>query len=270
MLKRIGEVRSLISSSVHMMALTATATRSDRLAVTQTVGLRNPFVLTKCPTKANLVYHVRPFLTIAETFKVFAERLKNEKNKFPKTIIYGRSFGICADIYLYLKSQLGSGFVIPEDAPDIPEFRLVDMFTSLTEHIHKQQILSLFTNESNLRVVIATVAFGMGVDCSNVRQIIHIGLPDDVCCYILETGRAGRDGNTSVVTLLLSRTYHIVNDDIKQYAANKTHCRRHILFRDMENYVYVDVGIKCLCCDYCANSYVCGLCKANLKPFVLF
>ena len=79
------------------------------------------------------------------------------------------------------------------------------MFISLTEHIHKQQILSLFTNESNLRVVIATVAFGMGVDCSNVRQIIHIGLPDDVCCYIQETGRAGRDGNTSVVTLLLSR-----------------------------------------------------------------
>ena len=136
---------------------------------------------------------------------MFAERLKNEKNKFPKTIIYGRSFGICADIYLYLKSQLGSGFVFPEDAPDIPEFRLVDMFISLTEHIHKQQILSLFTNESNLRVVIATVAFGMGVDCSNVRQIIHIGLPDDVCCYIQETGRAGRDGNTSVVTLLLSR-----------------------------------------------------------------
>ena len=73
MLKRIGEVYSLIPSSVHMMALTATATRSDRLTVTRTVSLRNPFVLTKCPTKANLVYHVRPFKTIAETFKPFAE-----------------------------------------------------------------------------------------------------------------------------------------------------------------------------------------------------
>lgn len=206
-----------------MMALAATATRSDCLAVTQTVGLRKPFVLTKCPTKANLVYHVRPFLTIPQTFKVFAERLKNEKNKFPKTIICGCSFGICADIYLYLKSQLGSGFVIPEDAPDIPEFRLVDMFTSLTEHIHKQQILTLFTNESNLRVVIAAVAFGMGVDCSNVRQIIHTGLPDDVCCYIQETGRAGRDGSTSVATLLLSRTYHTVNDDFKHITLQTSH-----------------------------------------------
>ena len=75
----------------------------------------------------------------------------------------------------------------------------MDMFTSLTENIHKQRILTLFTNERNLRVVIATVAVGMGVDCSNVRQIIHIGLPDDVCNYIQETGQAGRDDSTGAL-----------------------------------------------------------------------
>ena len=112
------------------------------------------------PSKGQFVYHVRPFKTIAETFKLFADRLKLKKNKFPKTIINARSFGICVDIYRYLKSQLGSGFVIPED--DIPEFWLVDMFTSLTEHIHRH---TSFTNESNTWVVIATGAFGMVLDC---------------------------------------------------------------------------------------------------------
>ena len=44
---------------------------------------------------------------------------------------------------------------------------------------------------SRLRVVIATIAFGMGLDCPNVRKIIHIGAPEDVESYLQQTGRAG-------------------------------------------------------------------------------
>ena len=68
------------------------------------------------------------------------------------------------------------------------------MLTSITENNHKSQILILFKSERNLQVVIATMAFEMGIDCQNVRQIIHVGIPDDVCSYIQETGGAGRDG----------------------------------------------------------------------------
>ena len=144
------------------------------------------------------------------------------------------------------------------------------MFTSITENNHKSQILILFKSESNLRVVIATMAFGMGIDCQNVRQIIHVAIPDDVCSYIQETGRAGRDGAISMATLLKSRTYHQVDDDIKQYVTNSTKCRRDILFGYMDNYTYTDFDKMCLCCDVCAKSCVCGMCKEMLKPFVLF
>ena len=210
------------------------------------------------------------FKSVEDTFRPFADKLKLLKNKFPKSIIYGQSFGSCADIYLFLKDCLGSAFTNPDDAPDIPEFRLVDMFTSVTDSDHKSQILSLFKSDGNLRIFVATVAFGMGVDCPNVRQIIHVGLPDDVCSYVQETGRAGRDGQPSMVTLLQSRSYRHVDDDIKQYAANTSMCRRDALFGAMDNYSRVHMDIKCLCCDICAKSCSCGSCETKLQSFVLF
>ncbi len=253
------------------MALTATATRSDRLAVSRAIGLRNPYVLTRCPTKPNLIYSVGSFKSVEETFRALADKLKVQSSKFPKTIIYGQSFGMCADIYIFLKYHLGSAFTIPEDAPDIPEFRLVDMFTSVTDSNHKSQILRLFKIDGNLRIVVATVAFGMGVDCPDVRQIVHVGLCDDISSYLQETGRAGRDGKTSMATLLKSRTYHPVDDEIKTYVSNMTLCRRDALFGNMDNYSSpISIVFKCMCCDICAHSCVCGYCKANLHSFLLF
>ncbi len=81
---------------------------------------------------------------------------------------------------VFLKCHLGTAFTNPEDAPDVPEFRLVEMFISVTDSDHKSQILRLFKIDANVRIVVATVAFGMGVDCPDVRQIIHVGLCDDI------------------------------------------------------------------------------------------
>ena len=69
----------------------------------------------------------------------------------------------------------------------------------------------------------------MDVDCPDVRQIVHIGLPDDIGSYIQETGRAGRDGQVSMVTLLQARIYHKADNDIKVYTANSSKCQRNAL-----------------------------------------
>ena len=63
-LARVGDVHSLIPSSVHVMALTATATSSDRIAVTQMIGLQNPYTLKQTPSKPNIVYHIGSFKTV--------------------------------------------------------------------------------------------------------------------------------------------------------------------------------------------------------------
>jgi len=253
-----------------MMALTATCTRDDRLSISQTLGLRNPFVLTICPSNAHLVYRVGTFQSIPHTFEKFAERFKKEKGNFPKTIVYGQSFVRCGEMYLFLKQCLGVSFLNPVDAPDLPQFRLVEMFTSVTQSEHKSQIIDLFKRNSSLRVVISTMAFGMGIDCNNVRQIIHIGISDNVASYIQETGRCGRDGDTAVVTLLKAPYYHPVDDDIKRYVSDNLQCRRVSLFSEMDNYTPIDCSSNCLCCDICYKSCTCQNCEKNLKNFVLF
>lgn len=88
----------------------------------------------------------------------------------------------CSDLYLFFQHMLGREFTEPPGAP--PLFRLVEMFTSCTDHDIKDQIISSFTKTSPLRIVCATIAFGMGVDCPDVRVIMHLGPTDDVESYI--------------------------------------------------------------------------------------
>ena len=128
-------------------------------------------------------------------------------------------------MYLFFRAELGDSITEPLHAPNLARFRLVDVFTSVTDQHQKDGIINAFTRESQLRVVIVTVAFGMGIDCPDVRQFVHIGVPDDIESYIQETGRAGRDGQPSLALLLSSKErLCYVEDSIKEYKANNDQC----------------------------------------------
>ena len=158
------------------------------------------------------------YTSISETFLPVLIRLKKERTEMPRILIYCLRFDDCADLYLFFKNGLSKGFTEPPDSPDYSRFRLVEMFTSCTDAEVKSEIISSFTfTTAPLRLVCGTVTFGMGIDCSDVRPVIHLGVTEDNEYYIPESGHAGRDGSPELSLLLKTKCVTHANKSMIKY-----------------------------------------------------
>ena len=107
----------------------------------------------------------------------------------PRVIIYCKMCEDCASIYYFFLSSLTNEFTEPISVPNLSQFRLVDMCTGVTHKDIQDSIIASFHDPAApLHIVVATVAFGMGVDCSSVSQVIHWRPPADMESYLQECG----------------------------------------------------------------------------------
>lgn len=177
------------------MALTATATTETRNKIVTILGMCKPVVISESPDKSNLIYRVQERSTIDQIFTPLVIKIRRERTRMSRIIILCQKCEECAEIYGFFHSALKEEFTDPVGAPNLARYQLVDMFMSATDQTVKESIIKSFcTQDQQLRIVICTIAFGMGVDCINVRQIVHWGVASDVESYVQESGRAGRDG----------------------------------------------------------------------------
>ena len=101
------------------------------------------------------------------------------------------------------------------------------MFTRVQTVEKKEQVIQDFKKiDGHLQLLIATSAFGMVIDCPDIRRVIHWGLPSTVEEYVQEAGRCGRDGAPSEAVLFEAKGPSHADDRILEYVSETTGCRR--------------------------------------------
>ena len=160
------------------MALTATATKTTRKFIIDSLSMQLPEIIYIPPVKNNIIYVVldKP-KDIGNYFERIVEKLKVQGISMHRMIIICKTYKNIITIYSYFKQKLGERMTEPPVSPNFVIYRLVDLCTQCTHETVKNKIISQFTKPSALRIVIATIAFSMGIDCPDVHHVIHWGVP---------------------------------------------------------------------------------------------
>lgn len=177
----IAEIRN-IKPDVPILALTATATERVTVDIQERLGFKKPNMLKMSFVRKNLAYVVR------KTDDKEAQLIHILKSVSGSAIVYLRSRRRTKDIYRILQEHgISSTF-----------------YHAGLESSTKDERQRAWRDDE-VRVMVATNAFGMGIDKPDVRLVIHYELPDTLEAYFQEAGRAGRDGKKAYAVMLYSK-----------------------------------------------------------------
>ena len=176
----IAQLRHLIPYPVPLLALTATATPRVVDDIQERLEFKEKNVCSMSFERKNLIYVVRETANKEEEIVHILKSVPQGS-----AIVYVRNRQLTSDLCKYIESEGISA---------------ENYHAGLTEA--ERDLRQTNWTKGRCRVMVATNAFGMGIDKDDVRLVIHYNMPDSIEAYFQEAGRAGRDGRTSYAVLL--------------------------------------------------------------------
>lgn len=238
---------------IPLIALTATATKKVELDVISSLSIEGCRIFRQSFNRPNLKYFVT-----AKSKKTLTDIVSFVHTYYPNSagIIYCTSKKACEEMSEKLNEHLKTTFY----------------HAGLSKR-ERNKVQEMW-NDGTVKIIVATIAFGMGIDKKDVRFVIHYTLPKSLEGYYQETGRAGRDGlesmcilyynygDTKTIEFLISNNFNATADQknrqreelkyVVQYCENKTDCRRKLVLSHFgENFDSKDCNKTC---DNCTRN----------------
>lgn len=245
----IAKVISNLNKRPVIVSFTATATQVVKDDIIKLLNLQKPYVLTTGFNRENLYFSVQTPKSKKQFLLNFLEEHKNVSG-----IIYCSTRKTVDEVYERLCNY---------------GYKVSKYHAGMTEK-NRSNSQDNFVYDTT-EIMVATNAFGMGIDKSNVRYVIHYNMPSDLESYYQEAGRAGRDGDKAECILLFNRSDVVTNKFLIAHSSEGNHTNDYQKLNDIVDYCNTSKCLRSYILEYFGetpnfnNCKFCSNCNSEIE-----